>query len=180
MVDIREEQELLLSSENAVLRQTKQVLECFREELDDHRLAINENTSEIISTNDFLSELNCKLDKLSERLDELELLVKGQKKQAEFVLRPLSGKEKEVFQALYLLTESQPYASYEQIAKRSGMTKELVIGYVVSIIQKGVPVLKKFDGSTVFMRLDPAFRQKQAQENIVGVNSLLTGWIPRR
>lgn len=181
VVEISDEQELLLSSENVELRQqVKQVLECFREELDDHRLAINENTTEIISTNDFLNELNCKLDKLSERLDELTLLLKGQKQEENFELRPLSGREKDVFQVLYLLTESQPYASYEQIAKKSCMTKELVMGYVTSIIQKGVPVLKKYDGSVVFLRLEPAFRQKQSKENIVGINSLLTDWLPRR
>lgn len=181
MVEIHDKQEVLLSSDAPVLRQQiSTVLECMREELDDHRLAINENTDELTATNEFVSEISKRLDKLTERVDELTLLLKGQKEQKSFSVQPLTNREKEVFHALYVLTESQPYASYEQIAKRSGMTKELVIGHLVCMIQKGVPVLKKFDGSTVFMRLDPAFRQKQAQENIVGLNSLLTGWIPRR
>ncbi len=180
MVEIRDKQELLLSSEGVVFRQqVEQVLECYREELDDHRLAINENTNEIAATNEFLNELNLKLDKMAERLDELTLLVKGARQEKKFDVRPLSGKEKEVFQALYLLTESQPFVSYDQLARKTCLTKELVMSYVTSMIQKGVPLLKRYEGNSVFMRVEPNFREKQAKENILGINSLLTSWLPR-
>lgn len=178
MVEIHDKQEVLLSSDAPVLRQQiSTVLECMREELDDHRLAINENTDELTATNEFVSELSKRLDKLTERVDELTLLLKGQKEQKSFSIQPLTNREKEVFHALYVLTESQPYASYEQIARKTCVTRGIVMDTLTSIALKGVPILKKLDGTTVFLKLDSDFRQLQAKQNVIGLNSLLTSWI---
>ena len=180
MVTIYDKQELLLSSDADVFRQQlSTVLSCMRGELDDHRVAINENTDEVVATNDFLNELSRKLDKLTERVDDLVLHVKGEKVVKEFTFKPLTEREKEVFQALYVLTESQPYASYEQIARKSLLSKSMVMDHVTCMIEKGLPVMKKRDGNRIFMRLDPEFRQLQAKKNIVGVTALLTAWLPR-
>ena len=177
MVEIRDKQELLLSSDAPELRQQiSTVLECMREELDDHRLAINENTDELVATNEFMNELGRRLDKLTERVDELTLLIKGQKEEKQFSIQPLTGKEKEIFHALYVLTESQPYASYEQVARKTLLTKGIVMDQITSMIQKGVPVLKKLDGTKVFLKLDQEFRQLQAKKNVIGLNALLTSW----
>ncbi|MCX6708656.1 MAG: hypothetical protein NTW67_03340 [Candidatus Woesearchaeota archaeon] len=177
MVEIRDKQELLLSSDGVVFRQEcSSVLECMREELDDHRMAINENTDELSATTEFLNEVNRRLDKLTERVDELTLLVKGSKVEKNFEIQPLSGREKEVFQTLYLLTESQPYASYDQIAKDLPMSKSVVMDHITRMIQKGVPVVKKLDGTTVFLKLDPDFRLLQSKQNVIGLNSLLA-WV---
>jgi len=180
VVEIYDKQELLLSSDASVFRQQlSTVLSCMREELDDHRLAINENTDELAATNEFLNELSRKLDKIAERVDELTLHVKGTKEEKKFELQPLTEREKEVFHALYVLTESQPYASYEHIARKTLLTKGIVMDHITSMIQKGIPVLKKLDGTTAFLKLDPDFRQIQAKQNVIGLNSLLTAWIPR-
>jgi len=177
VVEIRDKQELLLSSDAVVFRQEcTAVLECMRDELDDHRLAINENTDELSATNAFLNELNKKLDKMSERLDELTLLVKGSKEEKKLEIQPLTCKEKQVFLALYVLTESQPYASYDQLARRLMEEKSSVMNAVTSMIQKGVPVLKKYDGNSVFLKLDAQFRQLQAKQNVVKLDSLLS-WV---
>ena len=54
VVEIRDKQELLLSSDADVFRQELSVvLSCMREELDDHRLAVNENTDELAATTGF-------------------------------------------------------------------------------------------------------------------------------
>lgn len=177
MVDIRDKQEVLLSSDASVFRQQiSTVLECMREELDDHRLAVNENTDELSATNEFMNELNRKIDKIAERVDELFLSVKGVKAEKKFELMPLSEKEKVVFQALYVLTESQPFASYDQVARRTSLSKSIVMDHITSMMQKGVPVIKKLDGTTIFLKLDADFRQLQAKENLVGLNALLTAW----
>lgn len=177
VVEIRDKQELLLSSDAGVYRQQlSTVLECMREELDDHRMAINENTDELTATNEFSNELARRLDKLTERVDELTLLIKGKKEEKNFSIQPLTSKEKGVFHALYVLTESQPYASYEQVARKTLLTKGIVMDHVTSMIQKGVPVLKKLDSTTVFLKLDQDFRQIQAKKNVIGLNSLLTAW----
>ena len=150
-----------------------------REELDDHRLAINENTDELSATNEFTNELSQRLDKLTERVDELTLLIKGQKEEKQFSIQPLTNREKEVFHTLYVLTESQPYASYEQIARKMLTSKGIVMDTLTSMALKGVPILKKLDGTTVFLKLDQDFRQVQAKQNVIGLNSLLTSWIQR-
>jgi len=46
-----------------------------------------------------------------------------------------------------------------------------------AMLQKGVPVLKKKDGSRVFIRLDPAFRELQAKKNVIGLDAPLTCWM---
>lgn len=177
VVEIRDKQELLLSSDADVFRQELSVvLSCMREELDDHRLAVNENTDELAATNGFLNELSRKLDKLVERVDELTLHVRGRKEEKKFQIEPLTNKEKEVFQALYVLTESQPYASYEHVARKTMLAKGVVMDLVTCMIQKGVPIVKKLDGTTVFLKLDQEFRQLQAKNNVIGLNSLLSAW----
>lgn len=176
MVDIQK-QELLLSDSDGFKQQVSVVLDLMREELDDHRLAINENTTELSATNEFLNELNRRMDFLAERVDELTLAVKGVEAEKKFEVQSLSGKEKEVFQALYVITETQPCVSYEQLARKTLLSKELVMYHVASMIQKGVPVLKRYEGSIVFLKLDSVFRELQAKKNIIGLNALLTCWV---
>jgi DNA-binding MarR family transcriptional regulator len=174
------QQEVLLSGDAVVFRQQlSDVLSCMREELDDHRLAINENTGEIGTSNEFLGGLARKLDKLTERVDELTLLIKGSKEEKKFDFQPLTEKEKEVFQALYALTETQPFASYDQLARKTLQSKSMVAGHVTSMVHKGVPLLKKYQGKVVFLKLSSEFREAQAKKNIVGISARLTCWIPR-
>lgn len=154
-----------------------QVLECVQGELEDHRLAINENTQEQAQMYEMLGALNRRLDALAERLDELTLLVKGQKAQPEFCVQPLSGKEKEVFSVLYRLTETQPYASYEQIARKSLLSREQVCAAIGSMLEKGVPLVKRHDGNVVFVRVDAVFREVQAKKNVLGLDAPLTCWM---
>jgi len=178
VVPISANQELELSSDAVVMRQQElvSVLACMREELDDHRLAINENTQETSSAYEFLNEISRRMDKMSERLDELTLLIKGQPSKA-FDIKPLSSREKDVFHAIYVLTETQPFASYEQIARKAVLAKEQVVGVITTMMHKGVPLQKKLDGSVAFVKLDPAFRELQAKKNVIGLNSLLTSWL---
>lgn len=172
MVSITDRQNLL-SSESVVDRQIAEVLSCFREELDDHRLAINENTGELASNMDALNELNDKVDKLAERLDELTLLVKGTLSKRGFEIKPLNAREKDVFHALYEVTESSPYATYEQLSRMCSLTKDAIAAHVSAMSRKGVPVVKRLNGSVVMLRLDEAFREEQAKKNLVGLSSLL-------
>lgn len=148
-----------------------------REELDDHREAINENTTELASAYEFMDELGRRLDKLQERLDELVLHVKGRPVEPVFSLSPLSSREKEVFRALYELTEERALISYDDLARRCALTKQLIANHIAAMLQKGVPVLKKKDGSKVFIRLDPAFRELQAKKNVIGLDAPLTCWM---
>ncbi|MBN1645387.1 hypothetical protein JW851_05130 [Candidatus Woesearchaeota archaeon] len=157
--------------------QVKNVLEAFREELDDHREAINQNTNEIQAGHEYFEALNNKLDKLSARLDELSLLVKGKKDDKIFNFSPLTKREKEVFQALLLLCEMAPYATYKEIARRLCSTDSLVAQYVTNMIEKGVPILKKYHENKVFLKIDSVFRDLQLKNNVLKIDSLLSNWV---
>lgn len=152
------------------------VLQQFREELDDHRDAINENTVELQSNYELFRELNSRIEKLSERFDELYLLVKGKREPQKFIISPLTQKEKTVFSALYSATQNGVSASYMQIARMVSFPEQLVSSYVASMLEKGVPIVKTFSGGTVFLFLDADFRQEQTKKNILDIETPLTYW----
>jgi len=171
-------QEALLSSDQVVFKtKVKMILEAFREEVDDHREAINENTNELQTTNEYLGAVNEKLDKMAARLDELTLLVKGKKEETKLSFSPLTKREKEVFQTLFTLCEFAPYATYKEIARKLCITEPLAAQYVTNMVEKGIPVLKKYHEGKVYLKLDPVFRDLQAKENVIGLNSLLSNWV---
>jgi len=147
-----------------------------REELDDHRQGINDNTNEVQANHEYIVSVESKLDFLMKRIDELELLLKGKKTASSFNVQPLNSREKEVFLVLYSLTNSQPFTTYKDIAKKLGMNENLVACYMTNMLEKGIPVVKKYSDGKVYLTLDKDFREVQARENIVGVNTLLTYW----
>jgi biotin operon repressor len=169
-----EKQAVLVDSDRVSFQQ---VLQQVQEELDDHRQAINENTDEVQANHSYLMALEEKLDKLHARVEELILLVAGKREEQKLEVKPLTPREKEVFQALYIVGETQPWVSYAQLARKLCITENLVSGFITNLVEKGVPVLKKYDAGKAFVQLEPKFRQKQAKEVVIGLNSLLSNWI---
>ncbi len=153
------------------------IFDAFREELDDHRAAINENTNEIQANHEYIRSVEEKLDKLHARIEELFLLVEGKKAEQKVEIQPLTRREQEVFQALYIVGEGVPFVSYKQLARKLGSSEALVSGFITNLIEKGVPIIKKYDDRQVFVQLEPGFRQKQAKEVVIGLNSLLSHWM---
>ena len=155
---------------------TQSILESIREERDDHRTAINENTNELQANHEYIRSVEEKLDKIHARLEELFLLL-GKSSESKLDIQPLTKKEQEVFQALYVVGEGVPYVSYKQLARKLGTSEALISGFVTNLIEKGVPVVKKYDSGQAFVQLEPKFRQKQAKEVVIGLNSLLSHWM---
>jgi len=164
------EEQLVLSSHHSALSTLGSALTEIRDELDEHRECLNESSNEISSIYEYVRQIEAKLDKLAAKLNSTT------QNSSTWPLAPLSQKEKEVFFVLYSMTESQPFATYAQLARRLCMSAQLVAQYITVIIEKGIPVLKKYDGGCVYLRLDDMFRAAQAKDNIVGVNTLLTYW----
>jgi len=133
-------------------------------ELDDHLESINQNTSEIQASSSLLSELDAKLDKISERLDELELVLNPAKsKKLEIKLTP---REQEVFMTLYLGKRMPP----AQIAKILGFTEDMVNMYILNIISKGVPVRRELVDDVLVFSLDSEFKDLQARRNVLEID----------
>lgn len=167
------QQAVLSTTESNIIHN---VLHDIGEELDDHRQTINENTVELQSSYEEIQNLHSKIDKLSERIDELVLLVKGKSNAIEFSIKPLTKREKDVFFALYTLSEIKTFVTYKEIARKTALNESLVSSYILNIREKGIPIEKRMQGNLVLLRLDPVFRQEQAKKNLVGLNTLLTYW----
>lgn len=153
------------------------ILESMREELDDHRAAINENTNELQANHEYIGSVEEKLDKLHARIEELFLLIQGKSAETTVQIQPLTKREQEVFQALYIVGEGIPFVSYKQLGRKLGASEAVVSGFVTNLIEKGVPILKKYDDGHAFVQLEQKFRQKQAKEVVIGLNSLLSHWL---
>ena len=179
MVEIQEgsRQSVLLDSPLVGMDVFQQVIGEVKEELDEHRGAINDSTDEIQANFAYLSELDKKIEKIAERLDALFLFVHGKKEEKQFSIAPLTTREKEVFMGLYTLGELQPFVTYKQLSRKLCITDAIAASFVTNLIEKGIPVVKKYDGGIAYFKLDEKFRQMQAKENLVGVNTVLSYWL---
>jgi DNA-binding MarR family transcriptional regulator len=143
----------------------KGLLAQLRDEIDEHVTSINENTTEIQSNYAYTQELNQKIDKLTTRLNHMELLLEGQTKR--FEVQPLTYPEKQVFLIFY--TEEAPL-TYADIALKTNYTESLVQHHIASLIEKGIPIIKSYFNSTPFMKLNPDFKELQAKENLLNLS----------
>lgn len=144
---------------------TKQAFAHIKREFDDHLGAINQNTSEIQSLYDFLSELDRRIEKLNERVDELQMYVNPEQEEVPKI--QLTLREQEVFVTLYAAGGA---VSVKDIGRRLGFTTEMVNKYVYNMISKGVPVLRSQEQGDMFIDLNPDFRTLQAKQNVVQVD----------
>ncbi|MBI2549423.1 hypothetical protein HYW21_08825 [Candidatus Woesearchaeota archaeon] len=153
---------------DATVRDFQRVINSFREEFDDHLDAINENTNEIQTNYEYLCALDAKIEKVAEKVDSLMLLLgqtKAKSGHQQYVVQPLTHREQELFLVLY--THEQGFLSYAEVARKLGFTVQMVEQYIANVIQKGVPLIKRFQNNLVYVSLDPEFRNLQTKENIV-------------
>jgi len=142
-----------------------------KQEFEEHLQAINENTNEISANYEYICELESKLDKLSERVDQIQMYFTDSNidvaKRNNFDVKRLNRMEQQVFLVIYTLEEEKGSITYEDIAKKLNISEQLAGNYVTSIIEKGVPILKRYFNSKPYLRLDPEFKTLQAKENIL-------------
>ena len=103
------------------------------------------------------------MDRLTERLDDIELLLNPKFKDRNY---SLSKHEQEVFVALYVGKR----LTLNQIAKRIGFTTDMVNNYLINIIGKGVPIQKEIVEDLLVFSIDPDFRDLQARRNLLNID----------
>jgi len=142
-----------------------------KQDSEEHLQAINENTNEIAANYEYICELEGKLDRLSERVDNLQMYLEEAgmpaAKRTSFDVKRLNRMEQQVFLVIYTLEEEKGSLTYEDISKKLCISEQLAGNYVTSLIEKGVPVLKRYFNSRPYLRLDPEFKTLQAKENIL-------------
>lgn len=147
----------------------RKAFKAVKAELDDHLEAINQNTSEIQANQCMLADLEAKINKLSERIDEIELLIRPEL--ASKVDIRLSPREQEVFMTLYLNKE----LTVNEIARRLGFTEEMVNRYLFNLISKGVPVRRELVDEVMVFSLEPGFKDLQARRKVIEIDPRILG-----
>lgn len=151
----------------ALEENVKQSFVKVKDELSEHLEAINDNTREIHDTNDQLALLEAKVDKLSDKMDQILSLISQQKT---YSVESLSLREQEIFVALY--TKNEPL-SLPQISRRTGLPIEMIKELITQIIEKGIPLVKRLLDDDIVIEIDPGFREHQTKTNILQLNEQL-------
>ena len=143
-----------------------------KEELEDHLETINQNTNEIQANYEYIQKLDQRIEKLNEKLEEVRMHLNiieedVSKAKEKFEETKLTIREQEVFLVLYTATD---FLSYKDIAKRLGLTESLVSNYITDLIEKGIPLIKKYINKVPYIKLDSRFKQMQTKENILKID----------
>ena len=151
----------------------KESISNINQEFEDHLDSINENTNEIQANYEFMCDLDNKINKLNEKIEEVQLILnkltgKTLELQPDHMkIEPLSKQEQKVFLVIY--TEERPI-SYMEISKRMHTPLTLVREYVTSLIEKGVPIQKTYVRGRPFVILEKSFKDLQAKKNLVNLD----------
>jgi hypothetical protein len=145
-----------------------------RADFDEHLAAINGNTNEIQSNYSYLCEIDSKIEKLKERMDQLQIFLQKNhgfmaEENKSFEVSPLTQNEKKVFLVLYTLDEEKGNVSYRDLATDLGMTEELVCNYINNMVAKGVPIIKRYLNNKPFLKLNQDFKRHQTKQNILEI-----------
>lgn|SRR3989338_6760 len=133
--------------------------------LEEHLAAINENTAEIQALFDYLQEMDVKLEKVTDRLDQMQL--NAGLATPKVRVAPLDQMERKVFLTIY--TEESAL-SYAEIAQKTDISSSCVAECVSSLVQKGVPLHRTCSNGQLFFTLHPQFKEMQAKENVVNLS----------
>ena len=158
------------SAIEALRQRFEAALKGVREEFDDHRESINDNTSEIEANYEMLGKLDAKVDRIEQQLERLQMAFASfsgtPARLAESAEIDLDEREKDVFLILYTAADDKPL-SYRDIAAALKESEFLVRSYITNMIEKGVPVGKRYVNDVAYISLDSSFKDRQARENLV-------------
>ncbi len=162
-----------LSSEEKLRQLFEATLKGVREEFDDHLESINDNTNEIQANYEYISKIDERMERMEKRLSQLEswmarltgVPIAEEEEKRIF----LTEKEKKVFLILYTASE-EDRITYEKISEDLGENEFLIRGYVTNMLEKGVPVQKRYFERKVYLSLDKDFKEKQAKSNLLGIS----------
>ena len=125
----------------------KKSFSAVKEEIEDHLVAINENTDELKSHSDCMYQLEAKMDSLIERVESLHLML------MQVMGSSLNENEKKI---LHVLDGCASFLSFRDIALAAGVSELFAKAHLFSMICKGVPLKEKIMDSQSFFTLEKA------------------------
>ncbi len=152
----------------------KELLFHIEEQFEDHLVAINENTSEILSIYEGLSEVDSKLEKISERMERIEIFLKAMGYSPGQITKnpkvsPLTKKEKEIYLIIQTLSQTIGFINYNDVSRRTNLPEDMVNLYICGMMQKGIPFVKKYLNGKVLLKIEDSFIEKQEKENLLSI-----------
>jgi len=139
-----------------------------KDELDIHLDSINQNTNEIQSNYEYMTDIDAKVEKLSEKIDEIQMRLDPHFYTKFFEDIRLSRKEQDVFLGLY--TE-EDRISIPDLAKKLGLTVEMCQVLLSSLKANGIPVVKQLVDEQIHVSLDYTFKDLQARKNVLRIEA---------
>ena len=152
--------------------QLKSAFNKIKQEIDDHRQSINENTNEIQTNHEYLNVIDAKVDRLSQKIEEFELLMQQitqseslkQIASAQYTLNShmsypqLTEIEYNLLSLLFNASQND-YMTYAFIAVELEITEQKAVESVNGLLAKGIPVLRRFVApEIVAVYLSPEFK----------------------
>ena len=136
-----------------------------RNRLEEHLHSINENSSEIQALFDFLQDMEVKIEKISQRLDQVQL---SQSKEEDYSdIKSLNTLEKQVFLVLYM---EDIAVNFKDIALKTNLPTPVVHDCINSLARKGIPIVRSFFNNQQFIQINKQFKEQQAKENIINLS----------
>jgi hypothetical protein len=143
-------------------------MKLIKDELNEHLDAVNKNSNEIQTNYELISDLDSKIEKLSEKIERIQMLLEDKHVEKEpETITTLTFREQELFLVLYTCGDK---LTYKNIARKTGLTELLVQGYIINIIKKGVPIVKRYVNNKIYLSLDREFRDLHTRKNIVKID----------
>ncbi|HLC98989.1 MAG TPA: hypothetical protein VJC00_03220 [Candidatus Nanoarchaeia archaeon] len=137
-----------------------------KEEFEDHLDAINENTEELQSQYGSLCELNRKIEKLNERVDQMSAMVKELVSERSSINLTLD--EQRVFLVLY--THDEGFLSFDEVVERTHFNADYCRDMITSMLDKGIRLTREVTEGKLHFKLNPYFKARQIRENIVKID----------
>jgi hypothetical protein len=141
-----------------------------REEVEEHLEAINGNTNEIDVQNSFICEIDNRLSKVEEKMDEIHFLLKQIVTRANVSLE-LSKDEQRVFLILYT---HEKFMRTSRISQKSMIDVEIVEDSLNAMMDKGIPLEREVLDGEVYFRMNKEFKLRQAKEHVIKIDSDVT------
>jgi len=130
----------------------KKSFSAVKEEMEDHLIAINENTDELKAHSSFMNELDSKIEALNEKIESLHLML------MQLMGKALNENEKKV---LDVLSKSTSFLSCREIAFSAGVSELFVKAHLFSMICKGVPLKEKVIDNQSYFAFQKSSEEKQ-------------------
>ena len=73
---------------------------------------------------------------------------------------------------MLLYSRTGDLIDYNEISKSTGFTQEKSRKYVADMINKGIPIIKKYFENNIYLVLDSDFRNLQAKHNVLKIKGL--------